>query len=98
MIKYGLAGRSLRNVVGSLSQDAWIIDGLKTVQDSGVGEDGVQDEGLSGCFGVGAELDGGKWQDSQELVSDLGVWPSHEERGGAGGGGPYRRQDNFSRA
>ena len=49
-------------------------------------------------FWVRAELDRGKWQDSQGLVSDLGVWPSHEERGGAEGGGPYRRQDDFSRA
>lgn len=97
MIKNGLSGRSLRNVVGSLTQDAGIIDGLKTVQDSGVGESGGQDEGLW-LFWVGAELDRGKWQDSQGLVSDLGVWPSQEGRGGAGGGGLYRRRDNFSSA
>lgn len=87
MIKNGLSGRSLRNVVGSLTRDAGIIGGLKTMQDSGVGEGGGQDEGLW-LFWVGAELDRGKWQDSQGLVSDLGVWPSHEGRGGAGGEGP----------
>lgn len=53
MIKYGLGERSLRNVVGSLTQEAGIIEGLKTVQDSGVGEGGGQDEGLSAVLGRG---------------------------------------------
>lgn len=56
---------SLRSVVGSLTQDARMIQGLKTMQDSGVREGGGQEESLRLCW-VGAELDRpgsrGKWR------------------------------------
>lgn len=50
MSKYGL-GQSLRKVVGSLTREARMTQGLKTAQDSGVGKGREQEESLSGCVG-----------------------------------------------
>lgn len=68
---------------GNPSQVVQMIQGLKTVQNSGGREGGRQKESVSCYVGYRMSLidhDQGTGSDGQGLASDSGVWRSHEAR------------------